>query len=78
MNKFSRSVSLLQNQDILLPNERDGISVIEFSSPTMCKGVNGDAPDLFSRSVDAHTGSIATNDPLVARRFTHPIVGECH
>ena len=44
MNKFSRSVSFLQRQEILLQNERDEISVIEFSSPAMCKGVNGDAP----------------------------------
>ena len=34
----------LQNQARLLPNERDGISVIGFSSPAMCKGVNGDDP----------------------------------
>ena len=73
---FNRSVSFFQNQEILLPNERDGISVIEFSSPEMCKGVNSDAPDFFNRSVNYHTCCIATNDPLTARRFTCPIVGE--
>ena len=76
LNKFSRSVSFLQNQERLLPNERDGISVIEFSSPAMCKGVNGDTPDFFNCSINSHTSYIATNNPLSARRFTHPIVGE--
>ena len=76
MNKFSRSVSFLQNQEILLSNERDGISVIMFSSPEMCKGVNGDAPAFFNRSANAHTSCISTNDHLAARRFTHPIVGD--
>ena len=33
LNKFSRSVSFVKNQEVLLPNERDRISVIEFSSP---------------------------------------------
>ena len=76
MNKFSRSVSFLQNQERLLPNKRDGIPDIEFSSPAMCKGVNGDAPDFLNRSVNACTNCIATIDPLAARRFTYLIVGE--
>ena len=42
----------------------------------MCKGVNGDALAFFNRSVDACTSCISTNDPLAARRFTHPKVGE--
>ena len=42
----------------------------------MCKGINGDAPDFFNRSVNSRTSCIATNDPLAARHFTHPIVGE--
>ena len=76
MNKFSRSVSFLQNQAILMPNERDGISIIEISSPAMCKGVNGDTPEFFNRNVNARTSCVSTNDPLSARHFTHPIVGE--
>ena len=75
MNKFSTSVSFLQNQARLLPKDRDEISVIEFTSSEMCKGVNGDAPDFFNRSVNARTNCIATNDPLSASHFTHPIVG---
>ena len=76
LNKFSRSVSFLQNQARLLPNERDGIFVIEFSSPEMCKGVNGDAPAFLNLSANARTSCIATNDTLATRRFTHAIVGE--
>ena len=76
LNKFSRSVSFLQNQDILLPNERDGISGIASSSPEIYKGVNGDSPAFFYRIVSARTSCISTNEPLSARRFTNPIVGE--
>ena len=42
----------------------------------MCKGANSDAPDFFNPSVNDCTSCIDTNDPLAARRFTHPIVGE--
>ena len=42
----------------------------------MCKGVNSDAPDLFRHNANAYTNCIATNEPLVARRLTHPTVGE--
>ena len=76
LNKFRRSVSFLQNQEILLPNKRDGISVIAFYSPAMCKGVNGDAPAFLNRIVSAITSYISTNEPLSERRFIHPIVGE--
>ena len=76
LNKFSRSVSFLQNLEIILPNERDGIPVIAFYSPSMCKGVNDDAPAFFNCSVSSPTSCIATNEPLVARLFTYPIVGE--
>ena len=76
IEQIIRSVSFLQNQDRLLPNERDGISVIELSSPEICKGVNGDSPECFNRSVNALTSRIAINDPLSARRFNHQIVGE--
>ena len=76
LNKFSRSISFLQNQEILLPKERDEIFVMEFSSPEMFKGINGDAPDFFNCRASARTSCIATNELLAARRFTHPIVGE--
>ena len=76
LSKFSRSVSFLQNQEGLLPNERDVISVISFPSPTMCKDVNGDAPAFFYCSDNARTNCISTNEPLAARRLTHPTVGE--
>ena len=46
------------------------------SCPEMFKGVNGDAPAFFNLSVNDHTTCIATIDPLTARSFTHPIVGE--
>ena len=59
-----------------MPNERDGIYVIEFASPEMCKGINDDSPSYFNGSVNVRTSCIATNDPLSARRFTHPIVGD--
>ena len=76
LNKFRRSVSFLQNQEGLLPNERDVISVIAFSSQEMCKCVNGDAPYSLNRSDNTHTNCIATNKPLSARRLNHPTVGE--
>ena len=69
-------MSFLQNQARLMPNERDGISVIVFSSPEICKGVNGDAPAFFNCSVNYRTNFIANIDPLATRRFNHPIVGE--
>ena len=47
LNKFSRSVSFLRNQAILLPNKRGVTYVIDFTSPEMCKGVNDDAQDFF-------------------------------
>ena len=59
-----------------MSNERDGIFVIEFYSPEMCKGVNDDAPDFLNISVIARTSFIATNYPLAVRCFTHPVVGE--
>ena len=42
----------------------------------MCRGVNGDAPDFFNRSVNDRTNCISSNEILAARCFTHPIVGE--
>ena len=48
LKKISRSVPFLQNQERLLPNEGDGISVIAFSFPETCKGVNGDAPEFLN------------------------------
>ena len=74
--KWRRSVSLSQNQEVLLPNERDGISVLSFYSPQMCKRVNGDAPDLFRHNANACTKCIATNKIVVARHLTHPTAGE--
>ena len=76
LNKFSRSVSFLKKQERLLTNELDVISVIAFSSPAMCKGVNGDAPDFLNHSVNARTICSATNDLLAEKSFTHLIVGE--
>ena len=42
----------------------------------MCKGVNGDAQCFFRHNANACTNCIATNEPLAARRLTHPTVGE--
>ena len=46
LNKFSRSVYFLQNQARLLPNDRDGISVIEFF-PQQCEKLSRVMPHIF-------------------------------
>ena len=76
LKTFIRSLSFLQNQERLLPNERDGISVIAFYSPEMCKGVNDDSKEFFNRSANDRTDYIATKKPLAPRRLTDPEVSE--
>ena len=57
-----------------MPNNHDGISVISFSSPEMCNGVNNYAPAFFNRSDNARTNCILTNKILDIKCLTHPTV----
>jgi hypothetical protein len=74
--KGSKSELVLQNHFGSLPKEREGISVIEFSSPAMWSGVIGHVPFNFSLSASARMRCADTIKPRVARRRTHPTVGE--
>jgi hypothetical protein len=53
LNKVSKSSLVLHSHCGSLPNDRDGMSVIEFSSPAMWRGVIGHAPFNLSRSARA-------------------------
>ncbi len=74
--KVSKSELVLQNHLGLLPKEREGISVIEFSSPAMWSGVIGHVPFNFSLSASARMRCADTIEPRVSKRRTHPTVGE--
>ena len=58
------------------PNDRDGMSVIELSTPAMCSGVSGDARERCRHSARAHTSCIATFECFAASRCTQWTVGE--
>ncbi len=60
----------------LLPKDLEGISVIEFSSPAMWSGVMGQVLFSFSRKASALMRCADTIDPRVAKRWTHPTMGE--
>ena len=70
------SLSFLQNHYFLLPNDRDGVSVIWFFLPPMCWGVRGEHLLYFSRRASARSSCPATIDPFAAILVTHPTVGE--
>ena len=53
---------------------REGISVVAFYSPEICKGIKGDAPDFFNHNDNTYTNCIATTETLAARLLTHPKV----
>ena len=74
--KVSKSLLVLQNHFGLLPNEREGIYVIEFSSPGIWSEVIGHVPCNFSLSASARMRCADTIEPRVAKRRTHPTVGE--
>ncbi len=76
LNIVSNSWLDLHSHFGLLPKEREGISVIEFSSPAMWRGVIGHVPFSFSRRASARIRCAKTSDPHVARQCTHPTVGE--
>ncbi len=76
LNKHSNSWLDLHSHLGSLPKERDGISVIKFSSPAMWRGVIGHVPFSFRRRASARIRCANTSDPRVARQRTHPTVGE--
>ena len=76
LNKVSNSWLDLHSHFGLLPKEREGISGIKFSSPAMWRGVIGHVPFSFSWRASAQIRCAETSDPRVARRRTHPTVGE--
>jgi hypothetical protein len=47
LNKVSNLLLVLQCHFFLLPNECEGMSVMEFSSPTIWSGVIGHVPCNF-------------------------------
>ena len=76
LNNVSRSVSLLHVHLGSEPNDRDGMSVMELSTPAIWSGVRGEAFASCSRSASARTSWIATLECLAARRCTQWTVGE--
>ena len=76
LNKVRMSALDLQYHAALLPNDRNGMSVMTFWVPAMCWDINGDVPAIFSRRANACTNCMATSNHLAAIRLTHPAVGE--
>jgi len=76
LNNVSNSEFDLQCHFVSLPKDRNGISVIEFSSPAMWSGVIRHVPFCLSRRASARIRWADTRDPRVASRRTHPTVGE--
>jgi hypothetical protein len=74
--KVSNLSLVLECHFFLLPNESEGMSVMEFSSPAIWSGVIGHVPCNLSRSARALIMFANTSNPRVARRWTHPKVGE--
>jgi hypothetical protein len=76
LKRVSNSASVLQCHFASLPKDREGISVIGFSSPLMCIGVRGETLFFFIRSASARNSCPATNDPFAASLRTQCTVGE--
>ena len=76
LNKVSNSSSDLQCHWASLPNEREGISVIAFFLPGMCKVVSGDTCLCLILNANALNSWSATIDPLAAILLTQLTVGE--
>jgi hypothetical protein len=76
LNNVSNSTSDVQVHVGLLPKERDGMSAILFSTPSMCNGVNGQVCIVFSRRAKAWTSCSVTRDRLDASLVTQLMVGK--
>ena len=76
IEKLCKSESVFQNHAGLIPKERDGIAAIENFFPWIRNGVGGDAPFCFTHNVNARSNYMDILEPLSAKRFTHPTVGE--
>jgi hypothetical protein len=59
----------------VLPNDLEGMSVIAFSPPAMCRVVKGEAFVTCRRSAKALTSCIATADDFTASRCTQCTLG---
>ena len=66
IKRVSKSKSSLQNHFGSLPNDRDGMSVMAFFLPAMCRVVRGKTFRSFMRRERAGRSWSATNDPLAA------------
>ncbi len=75
LNRVSKSVCDLQCHSGTLPKDREGMSVIEFSTPGMWQGVIGHACLSLIRNANARTSCAATTECLDASLFTQLTVG---
>ncbi len=76
LNKVSNSSLVLQCHLFSLPNKRGGMSIMEISLPAIWSGVIGHVPCNFRQSASALIMLADTSNPQVARRQTHPTMGE--
>ena len=76
LKRVSKSLSVSQRQEGLLPNERDGTLEIAFLLPAIWMGVRGHALCNFRRKAKACIKFSATLERRDPRRATQPINGE--
>jgi hypothetical protein len=76
LKRVSKSLSVSHLQAGLLPNERDGTSVIALRSPAIWMGVRGHALCNFRCKAKACIKFSATLEHRDPRRATQPIDGE--
>ena len=70
------SESVSQCHPTFFPNEREGMSEIEFSTPGMCMGMMGDALANLSRIARTRNIAAAVAECREFIRCSHEIVGE--
>ena len=75
LNKVRNFSSESQNHFPIRPNEREGMSVIAFSTPAMCIGINGEAPAAFSRVAMTRSRAAAVFDFLEVSFLVQVTVG---
>ena len=76
LKKVSNSASVLKFHFLLLPHDRDGMSVIAFWFPGMGIGVRGNAPFAFVLNASTRNNRAVTLEPFAAMHLTHPMVGK--
>lgn len=76
LNIVRNSLSSLQYHFTFFPNEREGMSEMEFSGPGMCIGINGEARAAFNRTDSTLSIAAAVLECLEFIRRSQDTVGE--